>query len=102
MAWGSDAGPGARGGVPEELVDPHGGFLDLRGRLLRAVGDPDARFREDALRMLRAIRLAAALDFEIEPSTFAGIRSWSVNRHRPPGASSALTRPTSGSTLRAS
>jgi tRNA nucleotidyltransferase (CCA-adding enzyme) len=74
MAWGSDAGPGARGGAPEELVDPHGGLLDLRGRLLRAVGDADARFREDALRMLRAIRLAAALDFGIEPTTFAGIR----------------------------
>src|SRR5262249_3406102 len=38
-------------------------------RVLRAVGDPDTRFREDALRMIRAIRLATTLDFEIEPAT---------------------------------
>ena len=48
---------------------------DLAARRLRAVGDPDARFREDALRMIRAVRLAAALDFEIEPQTLAAIRA---------------------------
>lgn len=67
MAWG------ARPGVQPILVDPYGGRDDLAGRLLRAVGDPDRRFGEDALRMARAVRLAATLDFEIEPETFRAI-----------------------------
>ncbi len=46
------------------LVDPHGGARDLERRRLRSVGDPLARFREDALRPLRAARLAAILEFE--------------------------------------
>ena len=69
IAWGA-AGPG---GEPA-AVDPHGGAVDLRARLLRAVGDPAARFREDALRIVRAVRLAATLGFEIEPATLAAIR----------------------------
>jgi len=69
IAWGA-AGPG---GEPA-AVDPHGGAADLGARLLRAVGDPAARFREDALRIVRAVRLAATLDFEIEPATLAAIR----------------------------
>jgi tRNA nucleotidyltransferase/poly(A) polymerase len=68
IAWGSEPGAEPR------LVDPHGGRDDLARRTLRAVGDPATRFGEDALRMLRAIRLAAQLDFEIEPATFAAIR----------------------------
>ncbi len=67
MAWG------ARPDEPDSFVDPHGGRADLAARLLRAVGDPDLRFREDALRMVRAVRLAATLGFEIEPETFAAI-----------------------------
>lgn len=55
------------------LVDPFGGRRDLDRHVLRAVGDPEVRFREDALRMVRAIRLAATLDFEIEPETWAAI-----------------------------
>ncbi|MDI3281519.1 MAG: hypothetical protein QJR13_09135, partial [Bacillota bacterium] len=51
---------------PEEgLIDPYGGLADLRRRLISAVGDPAARFREDALRMLRAVRLAAQLRFRL-------------------------------------
>ncbi|HEX5826118.1 MAG TPA: HD domain-containing protein [Candidatus Limnocylindrales bacterium] len=57
------------------LVDPFEGLADLRARLLRAVGDPEARFREDALRMVRAVRLAAALEFEVEGATLAAIRA---------------------------
>ncbi len=53
----------------ELLVDSTGGRADLAARLLRAVGDPVARFREDALRPLRAARLAAVLEFEVEPAT---------------------------------
>ncbi|HEY7701558.1 MAG TPA: HD domain-containing protein [Candidatus Limnocylindrales bacterium] len=68
IAWGAEPG-----GQPR-LVDPHGGRADLAGRTLRAVGDPRTRFGEDALRMLRAVRLAAALDFAIEPSTYEAIR----------------------------
>lgn len=53
----------------DTTVDPFGGQIDLANRTLRAVGDPKKRFTEDALRMLRAIRLAVELDFEIEPET---------------------------------
>lgn len=63
LAWGG------RPGEPLALVDPFGGRADLERRLLRAVGDPALRFGEDALRMVRAVRLAATLGFEIEPDT---------------------------------
>jgi poly(A) polymerase len=56
------------------VLDYVGGQADLEGRLLRAIGDPDVRFREDHLRLLRAIRFAARLGFRIEPATFAAIR----------------------------
>jgi tRNA nucleotidyltransferase (CCA-adding enzyme) len=55
------------------LVDPHGGIEDLVRGLLRAVGDPVDRFREDGLRPLRAARLAATLEMEIEPVTRAAL-----------------------------
>src|SRR5687768_12474339 len=57
------------------LHDPFGGRADLRRRLVRAVGAPDARMREDRLRALRAIRFAARFDFEIEPATWDAIRA---------------------------
>lgn len=60
---------GSQPGSTPSLVDPHRGRLDLEARLLRAVGDPDTRFREDGLRMIRAVRLAATLGFSIEPAT---------------------------------
>lgn len=59
---------------PAELVDPFGGLTDMETRLLRAVGKPIERFREDALRMLRAVRFAADLDFQIDPETFTALR----------------------------
>jgi poly(A) polymerase len=59
----------------DEVVDYVGGRADLAARLIRAIGDPSERFREDHLRMLRAVRLAARLGFEIEPQTLAAIRS---------------------------
>ncbi len=69
MAWrpGKDGGGG-------ELVDPFGGQSDLDARLLRAVGDPEDRFREDALRMLRAARFATLLDLRIDERTVIAIR----------------------------
>lgn len=56
-----------------KLVDPFGGQKDLENKIIRAVGDPEKRFNEDALRMLRAIRFATTLNFEIEPKTFKAI-----------------------------
>jgi tRNA nucleotidyltransferase (CCA-adding enzyme) len=56
-----------------ELHDPFGGQDDLRVRLVRAVGEPERRFQEDALRMLRGIRFAAQLGFEIESATKTAI-----------------------------
>jgi poly(A) polymerase/tRNA nucleotidyltransferase (CCA-adding enzyme) len=56
------------------ITDPFGGRDDLKEKLIRAVGDPDARLGEDALRMVRAVRLAAELDFAIEDATAAAIR----------------------------
>jgi tRNA nucleotidyltransferase (CCA-adding enzyme) len=74
MAWGGGAG-GPRPGASPALVDPFGGRADLATRTLRAVGDPFARFDEDALRMIRAVRLAATLDATIEPATLAAIEA---------------------------
>ena len=64
MAWNPGRG----------LVDLFGGTSDIKARCIRAVGDPDERFHEDALRMLRAVRFAAQLGFEIEAGTLEGIR----------------------------
>ncbi len=56
-----------------EIVDPFGGQKDLRDKLIRAVGNPDERFKEDALRLMRAIRFSAQLNFEIEKDTAEAI-----------------------------
>ncbi|RPI10467.1 MAG: CCA tRNA nucleotidyltransferase, partial [Acidobacteriales bacterium] len=57
-----------------EVLDFVGGRADLDARLVRAIGEPELRFREDQLRLLRAVRFAAGLGFEIEPETMAAIR----------------------------
>ena len=56
------------------VTDLFGGAADLRAGLVRCVGDPDRRFQEDALRMLRALRFAAVLRMTVEPATAAAIR----------------------------
>ncbi len=56
-----------------ELRDPHGGARDLRDGVLRAVGDPRERFREDYLRILRGVRFAGALGLRIDPRTWTGM-----------------------------
>lgn len=61
-----------------EVIDFVGGRADLDARVLRAIGDPDARFKEDHLRLLRAVRFAARFDLAIEPTTAAAIK-----RHAP-------------------
>jgi poly(A) polymerase/tRNA nucleotidyltransferase (CCA-adding enzyme) len=55
------------------LVDPFGGQIDLKKKLIRAVRDPQERFKEDALRLLRAVRLAIQLDFALEHETSEAI-----------------------------
>ncbi len=57
-----------------KVIDYVGGEADIAARTLRAVGDPDRRFDEDKLRILRAVRFAAQLDFSIEPRTLEAVR----------------------------
>jgi len=57
-----------------ELIDPFGGKTDLDAKLIRAVRNPDERFTEDALRMMRAVRIASQLGFGIEEETFSAIK----------------------------
>ncbi len=66
IAFNSDAG----------FVDPFGGCLDIQNKIIRCVGDADKRFQEDALRILRALRFASVLGFQIEKST-----AESIHRH---------------------
>ena len=61
-------------GPDGEVIDYFGGREDLKNRLIRCVGDPDRRFSEDALRMLRAVRFCAQLGFTVEPETVAALR----------------------------
>jgi tRNA nucleotidyltransferase/poly(A) polymerase len=61
--------------VNDTVIDYVGGQADLAGGVIRAIGDPAARIREDRLRMLRAVRFAARFSFAIEPATFAAIRT---------------------------
>ncbi|MEI8289528.1 MAG: CCA tRNA nucleotidyltransferase [Verrucomicrobiota bacterium] len=60
--------------LTEKIHDWVGGEKDLRARIIRTIGAPEERFGEDHLRMLRAVRFAAQLDFAIGPPTFAAIR----------------------------
>jgi putative nucleotidyltransferase with HDIG domain len=60
--------------VSGEKFDFVGGMADLRDGVIRAIGDPLVRFQEDHLRLIRAVRFASRLRFNIEPETFAGMR----------------------------
>lgn len=55
------------------LIDPFDGLRDIKNQIVRSVGNPDKRFNEDALRMIRAIRFASQLKFRIEEDTFSSI-----------------------------
>lgn len=69
MAWSAQTG----------IIDPFGGQEDLKNGILRAVGNPDVRFAEDALRMLRAMRFSASIPCEIEEKTASSIlRNYSL------------------------
>ncbi len=56
------------------IVDPFGGQADLKAKIIRTVGNPEDRFSEDALRLLRAVRFAAVLSFKIENATLEAIK----------------------------
>ena len=56
-----------------DVIDYVGGRDDIARRIIRTIGNPDERFAEDRLRMLRAVRFAAGLDFDIDPHTFAAV-----------------------------
>ena len=57
----------------QSVLDYHGGIADIRDKVLRIIGQPEARYREDPVRMLRVVRFAAKLQFTIEPATRAPI-----------------------------
>src|SRR5512144_2272098 len=59
----------------DEVIDYVAGLPDLERRTVRTIGDPEIRFREDPVRILRAIKFAARLDFTIEPQAYAAILS---------------------------
>ena len=61
------------------IVDDFGGLEDLGRRVVRAVGEPEQRFQEDALRMLRALRFSAQLGFDIDPATWQAVRKLAPN-----------------------
>lgn len=69
--------------VPESeaLIDYVGGRADLTARVVRAIGDPVARFAEDRLRMLRAVRFGAALGFRIDDATWAALQAAAPEIH---------------------
>src|SRR5260221_3923702 len=68
-----------------EIVDYHGGLADLKKRTLRIIGDPETRFREDPVRMLRAVRLGAKLGLTIDSATRAPIKRLApLLEHVPP------------------
>ena len=83
LAWTPDHPAPGTGATPIDgrLTDPWGGEADLRAGVLRAVGDPDRRFEEDALRLLRAVRFATRLELRLDHVTELAIR-----RHAPNAA----------------
>src|SRR5687767_6753633 len=60
----------------EEVIDHVGGLADLEARMIRTIGDPEIRFQEDPVRMLRAIKFAARLGLAIEPATYRALVRW--------------------------
>jgi len=70
----------------EEVIDHVGGLADLDAKLVRTIGDPDVRFQEDPVRMLRAIKFAARLGFGFEPATYRALLRWrgEISKCAPP------------------
>ncbi|MEZ4361872.1 MAG: polynucleotide adenylyltransferase PcnB [Kofleriaceae bacterium] len=70
----------------QEVIDHVGGLRDLDARLVRTIGDPDIRFQEDPVRMLRALKFAARLGFTLEPATYRALLRWrgEISKCAPP------------------
>jgi poly(A) polymerase len=68
--------------IKDEVLDFVGGRKDLEAKIIRAIGDPDLRFTEDKLRMLRAVRFAARFEYAIEPETFTAIQTLAAGIHQ--------------------
>lgn len=70
----------------EQVIDHVGGLRDLEARLVRTIGDPDIRFQEDPVRMLRALKFAARLDFSLESATYRSLLRWrgEISKCAPP------------------
>ena len=70
----------------EEVIDHVGGLADLDAKLVRTIGDPDVRFQEDPVRMLRAVKFAARLGFGFEPATWRALLRWrgEISKCAPP------------------
>jgi tRNA nucleotidyltransferase (CCA-adding enzyme) len=60
---------------PTSFIDPFGGITDIERRIIRGVGDPARRFQEDALRMLRCVRFAAQLGFDVDRETYEALKA---------------------------
>jgi poly(A) polymerase len=70
----------------EEVIDHVGGLADLDAKLIRTIGDPEVRFQEDPVRMLRAVKFAARLEFGFEPTTWRALLRWrgEISKCAPP------------------
>ncbi|HEY4242200.1 MAG TPA: polynucleotide adenylyltransferase PcnB [Kofleriaceae bacterium] len=70
----------------DEVIDHVSGLVDLDAKLIRTIGDPDIRFQEDPVRILRAIKFAARLDFGFEPDTWRALLRWrgEISKCAPP------------------
>ncbi|MDQ3339850.1 MAG: polynucleotide adenylyltransferase PcnB [Myxococcota bacterium] len=70
----------------EEVIDHVGGLADLDAKLVRTIGDPEVRFQEDPVRMLRAVKFAARLGFGFEPATWRALLRWrgEISKCAPP------------------
>jgi poly(A) polymerase len=72
--------------VTRTVVDYHGGFADVRARVLRMIGDPLTRYREDPVRLLRVARFVAKLGFSVEPKTLKPVQAMAVSLAQVPGS----------------
>lgn len=68
--------------ISNEVLDYVGGQQDLKAKIIRAIGDPELRFAEDKLRLLRAVRFAARFDCSLDPGTFAAIQKLAPQIHQ--------------------
>jgi len=72
--------------VTRTVVDYHGGWADVRSRVLRMIGDPVTRYREDPVRLLRVARFVAKLGFTVEPKTLKPVQAMAASLAQVPGS----------------